>query len=386
MDPELRIIELEEEIELLKHDLKNQQNVNFEWSGSLGKWEWYIAENRVVFNDKKIQALGYNRNDLPEEIGYSFFTEKIHPDDYEQTMENMRQHLYGQSPAYETEYRIRHKDGHWIWFYDRGVVYKRDKYGKPIDLIGIVFDISKRKQIEEDIIAKNNELTISNANKDRLISIIGHDLRVPLSTLYSMLQIVNENHNYEEMEQQGYFKTMEKSAQNLYELTTNLLEWAYNQRNKQAFNPEYFDINEIALFATDVHRDMAIKKSINLNVVFKAKGEVYADKQMVSTIIRNLISNAIKFTNRGGNVTLLDEVYDNYIKIIVKDSGIGMSEEQISDLLNFNTKNKQLGTEGEPGTGLGLILCKEFVGLNGGVFDIKSSRGVGTEISFTLKF
>ena len=101
MDPELRIIELEEEIELLKHDLKNQQNVNFEWSGSLGKWEWYIAENRVVFNDKKIQALGYNRNELPEEIGYSFFTEKIHPDDNEQTMQKMRQHMYGQTPAYE---------------------------------------------------------------------------------------------------------------------------------------------------------------------------------------------------------------------------------------------------------------------------------------------
>lgn len=126
-----RVKELEEEVGLLKHDLVIQQNINFEWSGNLGKWNWNIKEDIVEFNNKKVEALGYNRSELPEKIGYSFFTDKIHPEDYKGVMQNMISHLSGETPAYEVEYRIRHKNGNWIWFYDRGVIYSYDRDGKP---------------------------------------------------------------------------------------------------------------------------------------------------------------------------------------------------------------------------------------------------------------
>jgi diguanylate cyclase (GGDEF)-like protein/PAS domain S-box-containing protein len=129
---------------------KNQQELlNFPWVGNLGNWQWYYKTNRVTFNDQKVIALGYSRSDIPDDIGFEFFTEKIHKDDYTPVMENMRAHLYGKSSAYECNYRIQKKDGTWIWFYDRGVITSRDKDGKPELITGIVFDITEQKRKEE---------------------------------------------------------------------------------------------------------------------------------------------------------------------------------------------------------------------------------------------
>lgn len=143
----------------LINDLKNQVDdllkkeddkffVEFPWAGNLGQWYWYVKENRVVFNDKKSLNIGYNPRDIGQ-VGFEFFTDKLHPDDYEAVMENMRQHLYGKTDAYEVEYRIQHNDGHYVWYYDRGVISKRDDKGNPLLLQGIVFDISESKKIEE---------------------------------------------------------------------------------------------------------------------------------------------------------------------------------------------------------------------------------------------
>jgi len=147
--------ELIEQIKHLKENIKkkfghdeNLPRLNLEWAGSLGEWYWDVQENHVIFNDKKVEAIGYDPNDL-EDIGFEFFTEKLHPDDYDRVMDNMRDHLDGQSEAYEIEYRIKHKDGHYKWYYDRGMVTKRDKDGKPLYVQGIVFDISERKKVEE---------------------------------------------------------------------------------------------------------------------------------------------------------------------------------------------------------------------------------------------
>lgn len=129
---------------------KNQQELlNFPWVGNLGNWYWHVKTNRVIFNDQKIIALGYSRNEIPEEVGFEFFTEKLHVDDSSQVMESMRTHLYDKSPVYECTYRIQKKDGSWVWFYDRGVITNRDKDGKPELITGIVFDITEQKRKEE---------------------------------------------------------------------------------------------------------------------------------------------------------------------------------------------------------------------------------------------
>jgi len=151
------------EVEALKNQLKALDDrflVDFPWAGNLGQWFWNYEENDVSFNDKKVRQLGYDPKSIGK-IGFEFFTEKLHPEDYERTMDNMRAHLQGQSDAYEVEYRIQHKDGHYLWYYDRGTVTKRKEDGSPLIVQGIVFDVTESKHIEAQLIelSEKDELT-----------------------------------------------------------------------------------------------------------------------------------------------------------------------------------------------------------------------------------
>ncbi|AUD63394.1 hypothetical protein BK010_07235 [Tenericutes bacterium MO-XQ] len=170
-----KIYTLEEQ---LKKELDSNNDsflVEFPWAGNLGQWYWLYNQNKVVFNDKKVSQLGYDPV-VVGEVGFEFFTEKLHPDDYENVMQNMRDHLTGKTKAYEVEYRIRHKDGHYLWYYDRGTITKRDSSGKPLMLQGIVFDISESKKIELELIQLSERDTLTHAYNRRLLFIKLDDL------------------------------------------------------------------------------------------------------------------------------------------------------------------------------------------------------------------
>ncbi len=145
--------QLIEYINKLEETLSQKEHgfgINLKWAGNLGQWSWYYKENNVIYNDLKAQAIGYDPKDIGR-VGFEFYTSKLHPDDYERVMENMRQHLMGKTEAYEVEYRIKHRSGHYLWYYDRGIVTKRDNEGKPLILEGIVFDITESKIIEQKL-------------------------------------------------------------------------------------------------------------------------------------------------------------------------------------------------------------------------------------------
>ncbi len=154
-----RIQQLENKNEFSENE-NSAYNVDFPWAGNLGQWIWYYDRNIVHFNDKKVSQLGYDPQVIGE-VSFQFFTDKLHPDDYESVMQNMRDHLMSKTSAYEVEYRILHKDGHYLWYYDRGVITKRDNDGKPLILQGIVFDISESKKVEEKLrwFSERDELT-----------------------------------------------------------------------------------------------------------------------------------------------------------------------------------------------------------------------------------
>jgi diguanylate cyclase len=162
-----KIAELENILDKLKEEKDNQELIDFPWIGNLGTWQWYFETNRVFFNPRKVEALGYSPEEIPDPIGFQFFTEKVHPDDYEMLMDNMRAHLEGKTEIYEFEYRIQTKEGDWVWFYDRGKVVERTAAGKPIMLTGIVFDITAQKKLQEKVMQQNEQLEIF-ARTDKL--------------------------------------------------------------------------------------------------------------------------------------------------------------------------------------------------------------------------
>jgi len=245
----------------------------------------------------------------------------------------------------------------------------------------------ERKKAEEEIKVKNEQLQTINAEKDMFFSILAHDLRGPLSTFVAATQIITEEIQTMEPEEiKEITGSMKTSAINIYTLLENLLEWSRLQRGAMDFVPEKFNLKNKIRESTDLLSETARKKAIEIGISISDDLEMLADKHMFDTIIRNLVSNAIKFTMAGGLVTLTaDFSEDNTIEVKISDSGIGMSQELKNKLFLINEKSSRPGTDGEPSTGLGLLLCKEFVEKHGGKIWVTSKVARGSVFSFTIR-
>jgi len=243
-----------------------------------------------------------------------------------------------------------------------------------------------RKMTEEEIKLKNELLQTINAEKDKFFSIIAHDLRGPLSAFVAATQIITEEiqtMSFEEIK--DIAESMKTSATNIYSLLENLLEWSRLRRGGMDFIPVKLNLKKNIALSTNVLSEAARKKGIEIELSVPDELEVIADSHMFEAVMRNLVSNAIKFTSSGGKVNV-EAVYkdDHSIEIKIRDSGIGMAPELLTRLFQINEKTSRPGTEGEPSTGLGLLLCKEFIEKHGGNIWVESEVGKGSTFSFTL--
>jgi signal transduction histidine kinase len=244
----------------------------------------------------------------------------------------------------------------------------------------------ERKISEEEIKLKNNLLQSLNNEKDKFFSILAHDLRNPLSSFVAASQILNEDFsrmNSEEIKE--ITSRMNWSAKNIYTLLENLLEWSQLQRGGLDIMPQKLNLKKIIESCIGILSEFARQKEIELVMSLTDKYEVFADRHMVDTVIRNLISNAIKFTGRGGKIDVTARAnQDNSVEIMVSDTGTGMSPDLIHKLFLLNERVSLKGTEGETSSGLGLILCKEFIEKNRGKIWVESEEGKGSTFFFSL--
>jgi two-component system, sensor histidine kinase and response regulator len=241
----------------------------------------------------------------------------------------------------------------------------------------------------EEILAQRDELSNQNITKDKFISIIAHDLRNPMHAMLGLSEImVNDSKNIRPEKVELYSKAIFETAETTYALLENLLEWAQLQGGKIVFSPEKISLNEITKSVLELVKVMAHKKNIEIRNELTENIKVYADKNMISTVIRNLVTNAIKFTPTNGQVTLktlISDIFPGLIRVSVVDTGIGIKKEDLPKLFRVDVKNSEIGTTHEgKGTGLGLVMCKEFVEKNGGTIWVESSPGSGSTFSFTL--
>ena len=262
----------------------------------------------------------------------------------------------------------------------------RDAGGKVIGLAGINRDITACKKAEEEINLKNELLITINAEKDKFFSIIAHDLKGPLSAFLDATQILTEeiqNMSLEEIK--DITISMKDSASNIYGLLENLLEWSRLKRGMMNFDPAIINLKKIITGCLEVLKESASKKEIKITSSLPDNIEIYADSHMLETVVRNLVSNAIKFTPKSGEISLTaTATKGNTIEIKVSDNGIGMPGALINKLFLLNEKTNRLGTEGELSSGLGLLLCKEFIDKHGGKIWVESEEGKGSTFSFTV--
>ena len=239
----------------------------------------------------------------------------------------------------------------------------------------------------ERLLQAQEELRQLNASKDKFFSIIAHDLRGPFSGFLGLSELLAEEYKeLEPVEISQIAESMNKAAKRLFSFLENLLEWSRTQMGRMEYNPTKLDIFETAIRIIGLFTANADEKGISLESKIEKNTFVVADNNMLNTIVRNLVSNALKFTHSGGKITIsADEISDNEIMISVSDTGIGIKAEDIQKIFKIDSKFTTPGTSNEQGTGLGLILCKELVAKNGGELFIESAVGKGTKFYFNLK-
>ncbi|MEI6682564.1 MAG: PAS domain S-box protein [Bacteroidota bacterium] len=265
-------------------------------------------------------------------------------------------------------------------------------HSSPIDFLGnkvlfsIILDITARRQAEAEINLKNAELLKLNAEKDKFFSIIAHDLRSPFNAFLGFTKMMAEELDTLSPDQiQAISISMQKSATNLYGLLENLLEWSRIRRGVTSFEPVQSPLMPMIEESLKPVGEQAGKKGIEIIFDSPAGCTVFADRYMLGTIVRNLVTNAIKFSARDGRIFIVAKpVSGNLVEISISDAGIGMNEQMVDNLYRLDEQANRKGTEGEPSTGLGLLICKEFVEKHGGKLRVVSEEGVGTTFYFPL--
>ncbi len=246
-------------------------------------------------------------------------------------------------------------------------------------------NITEEEQAKIKLEEYNQELEKLNTNKDKLFSIIAHDLRSPFNYLLNVVDVLEES--FEELSQEEikrFLNEFKLTTNNIYKLLVNLLTWANLQRGTIKLNVLKFNLAEFIENVLLVINKIAENKNIEIKIDVSNNVFINADPDLLNIVLRNLLSNALKFTPEGGVVFLMAKAYNEYIEVIVKDSGVGMSMEKIQSLFQIDKVKSERGTAGEKGSGLGLILVKDIIDLHQGSINVESEIGKGTTIK--MKF
>jgi PAS domain S-box-containing protein len=378
------LIELLESRDLFIESFLKEQDegktLRYAWTGNLGHWYWDVENNIVEFNELKVTNLGYDVSEIPENCGYEFFTDKLHPDDYEGVMQNMRDHLSGKAPVYEVEYRIRTRNNEWRWYHDRGKITQHDKNGKPLFLAGIVFDISEKKGYEERQNVLIQSLSKQLNIQENVFSMIMHDLRSPLTNTIGFTQLFRELIERDKTKEEilEYADIIHTNTNNALTITANLMDWI-----KVKYNPleQMADI-PLEDAVDDIIRELELeisKKEINIHKEIEKDAFIHTNKGILSISLRNFLSNSIKFTDPRGKITIL---YKEGL-LSITDTGIGIPAEKLAILFNGNVR-PSAGTAKEKGSGIGLILVKRLLDEMGIKMEVESFVNRGTTVRLTF--
>lgn len=239
--------------------------------------------------------------------------------------------------------------------------------------------------LEHKVEERTKELQALNATKDKFFSIIAHDLKNPFNTLMGFSELIMENIDiYDKDKIQEFNKIIFNTSKNSYILLENLLEWSRSQTGTIKMDPEPLNIYELIKLSLGLLENHASKKQIMLQNESMPNTKVYADKNMILTVLRNIMSNAIKYTEENGSITIETQDLGNMLEISIQDTGVGIKEENIDKLFRIDMNYTTKGTAEESGTGLGLILCKEFVEKNHGAILVESTYGEGSKFIIRL--
>ena len=325
------------------------------------------------------KILGFKQEEL---MGISVIEKMIHPDDQESTKKDFFDMIENKAHG-GAQYRHLHKNGSWVYL----EAYGTNQLDNPLiqSVVLNVRDITERKQAEQRI--KENDIRLQNltAAKDKLFSIIAHDLRSPFNAILGFSELLSNNpKDFETDESKKYIEIINSCAKNTLVLLDNLLNWTYSQTGELVYKPENLNLSSVFQDLLETSNSIAKIKNISLRYIQSEAIEIYTDVTMLKIVLRNLINNAIKFTNSNGEIVMYAVRNQSHVEITVSDNGVGINKEICKNLFNISTNITSSGTANEKGSGLGLILCKEFVEKIGGTIWVESEEGKGSDFIVSL--
>jgi two-component system CheB/CheR fusion protein len=319
--------------------------------------------------------LAFTGRALEEELGNGW-VEGVHPDDVDRCMEIYVSHFREESP-FDMEYRLRNRAGEYRWIRDMGRPF-HDLSDRFTGYIGSCYDITDERERE----ARLREV---NEAKDKFFSIIAHDLIGPISSMESLIGIAQRD--YAESYDKGMVTMMAelgKASAEIRVFLGDILDWAYSQLQGMQTSPSEFFLRELCAEAVQPLAEGLRIKGIRFENGVPDGIRLRADYSMVKTVVRNLVANALKFSRHDGVVRISATAGGGSATISVLDQGVGMSERELASLFDLRGVRRKKGTEGEGGTGLGLVICRDLIERNGGRIWAESEEGAGSAFSFTL--
>lgn len=373
-EQELKIIN--NKISKSEEDLKKAQSI-----AHMGSWKWNIKTGEVTWSDEMYNIFGIDKTSLTGRLGDAI-AKAIHPDDLHMLLPENANNFAKQKTI---EYRIilPNRSIRFIAAEVGDCIYNDE--GNIQFLTGVSKDISEHKRFELELEEKNASLEESNATKDKFFKIIAHDMKNPFISLIGASELIYENaHKYDAKRIEKLGRLLNESAKSGYDMLLNLLEWARSQAGSMVFQPEKLNLRSLINNNLSNLKDYAMSKDISLVYDIDEKLYVNADKNMLNTILRNLINNALKFTPKGGEVIVGTIKKADSMVIFIKDTGVGIAKADFDKLFRADIKFSSQGTEHEGGTGLGLLLSKEFIEKHGGKIWLESEEGKGSTFFFTI--
>lgn len=349
-----------------------------------GTWDFDVVNKKLYVNLQYRRQLGYE-DDENAFTSPDDFVNVICDDENKQKFQTFYDGVKeGKNDMINEELKVRCKDGTEKWMVVKCVV-KRDENGRPIRVAGVNTDISERKAYEETLNHKSEELQKANDTKNMFISIIAHDLRNPFNAIIGLTEIFRKREAViNDPKANELSGVILQSAKTTYDMLNNLLLWCRSQQNTIAFEPEELNLHYTVDEALSEVKGQAQKKHIMLINRTSTSDTIWADAQMLQTVIRNITVNSVKYTNEGGLITVAAEQSPEGIDVIIEDNGIGMNQETVDKLLVVSRNRSTAGTAGEQGSGMGLLICKEFISRHHGKIKIESEVGKGTKFIITF--
>ena len=347
-------------------------------TGSIMDWNKFIAERTGISKEEAIGKKLWN-------IQYRVITDDIKKIYSKSSLKEIWLRMIrtlGNNEIVSKEGKLKGVDGNTVLTEE--IIFTMMMRNKR-SLCIIQRDLTERRKAEEALKESEQKLKLLNKTQNKLFSIIAHDLKSPFSTLHGYLQLLRDSIRDSDIENsEKYLDTIISSSRNNLNLLTNLLTWARSQTGQIEFSPRNYLLKPVVEGVVDILRSSAEMKNISIDINIPSKVRIFADDNMIKTVLHNLISNAIKFTQRGGSILIRSKPEKDHINIYVSDTGVGIITEEMKKLFDISYITTSRGTEEEGGTGLGLFICREFIEKHGGKISVESKLGTGSTFIISL--